>query len=60
MYITKSLLLLNGQKKFELWGQFLLAVEPVREVDSPDSTVGVDGDSQGFDVVGPVGPAGEV
>lgn len=60
MYITKSLLLLNGQKKFEFWGQFLLAVEPVRKVNPSNSTVGMDGDPECLDVVGPVGSPGEV
>ena len=54
------MLFLDGEEELELWGQLLLAVQPVGEVYAPDPTIGMDGHSQGLDVVGTVGPAGEV
>ena len=53
-------LVLHGQVEFELGGQLVLAVQPVREVHSPDPAVGVDLHSQGLDVVCAVGPPREV
>lgn len=55
-----SLLLLDWEEELELWWEFFLAVEPVREVNPADSTIGVDGDSQSFNVVGAVCPTSEV
>lgn len=60
MNVYISLLLLNGEEELELWREFLLAVKPIRKIDSADPAVGMDGDSEGFDVVGSVGPAREV
>ena len=56
----ESLLFLNRKEELELWGEFLLRVESVTEVDSSDSAVGVDCHSECLDVVAPVGPPGEV
>jgi len=50
----------DGQEKLELWGELVLGVQAVREVDSADAAVSVDLDSEGLDVVGTVGTAGEV
>jgi hypothetical protein len=36
------LLLSDGQEELELWGQLLLGVQAVREVDAADAAVGVD------------------
>ena len=55
-----SLLLLDGEEELELWRELFFAVETIGEVDSADAAIGVDGDSEGLDVVGAVGPAGEV
>lgn len=54
------MLLLNRQEELEFWRQLLLAVQPIREVDPADTAVGVDGHSQGFNVVGAVSPTREV
>lgn len=55
-----SLLLLYGEEELELGREFLLAVEPIGEVNSSDPTVGVDLHAKGFYVVGAVGSASEV
>lgn len=55
-----SLLFLYRQEEFEFGREFLLAVQPVREVDAPDPAVGVDLHPQSLDVVGTVGSAREV
>ena len=34
--------LLQGQKQLELWGQLLLRVEAVREVDAANAAIGMD------------------
>ena len=46
-----SLLFLNGKEKLELWRKFFLAIEAVREVNTPDSAVGMDCDPEGLDIV---------
>ena len=53
-------LVLHGQVEFELSWQLILAVEPVREVDPPDSAVGVDLHSEGLNVVRSVGSSSEI
>lgn len=58
--LFRSLLLLNGQEKLELGGQFFLAVQPVREVDPPYAAVRMYGHPQRLDVVRPVGPPREI
>ena len=50
----------DGKEELELWGQLVLGVEAVREVDSADAAVGVDLHAQGLDVVGTIGTAREV
>ena len=54
------MLFLDGQKQLELWGEFLLRVETIWEINSSDSAVGMDRDSEGFNVVATIGPASEV
>lgn len=58
--LYRSLLLLDGKEEFEFGWEFLLAVEPIGEVYSPDPTVGVDLHAKSFYVVGAVGPTGKV
>ena len=60
MNVYISLLFLDRKEELEFWGKFLLAVQPIGEVDSTDSAVGVNGDSEGLYVVGAVSSAGEV
>ena len=50
----------NGEEKFELWGELVFGVQAVGEVNSTDSAVSVNLDSEGFDVVGTVGTSGEI
>ena len=50
----------NWQEELELWGELILGVESIREVDSSDSAVGVDLNSKGLYVVGTVGSSGEI
>ena len=50
----------HWQEEFELRGQFVLGVQSVGEVNSSNSAVGMDLDSECLDVVGSVGSAGEV
>jgi len=52
--------LLHRQEELELWGELFFRVQTVGEVDSSDTTVGVDLHSQSLDVVGPVRPSREV
>lgn len=52
--------LLDGQEKLELGRQLVLAVESVAKVNSADSAVGVDLNSQSLDVIRSVRAAGEV
>ena len=58
--LWRSLLLLNGEEKFELWGKFLFTVQPIGEVNSADPAIGVDGDSQSFDIVGSISSPCEI
>ena len=58
--MTALTFLLDWEVELELSRQLLLAVEPVREVNSPDPTVGVDLNSQSLHIVCPVGSPGEV
>ena len=51
-----SLLLLDGKKEFKLRGKLLFTVQPVREINSSDSAVGVDGHTQSFNVIASVSP----
>lgn len=55
-----SLLFLNGQEQLEFRRQLFLAVQPVREVDPPDTAIGMNGHPQGFNVVRPIGPPCEI
>merc|ERR1719335_1217362 len=55
-----SLVLLHWEEQLELWGQLLLTVEAIREVDPPDAAVGVELDAQSLDVVRSVRAAREV
>jgi hypothetical protein len=50
----------NWQEEFELWWQLILSVQSVREVDSSDSTVGVDLHPQRLYVVRTVSSASEI
>ena len=50
----------HWQEEFELRGQFVLGVQSVGEVNSSNSAVGMDLDSEGFNVVGSVGSTREV
>ena len=50
----------NGQEQFEFGRELVLGVESVGEVDSSNSAVGVDLDSQGLYVVGTVSSSGEI
>jgi hypothetical protein len=50
----------NGQEKFEFWGQLVFGVESVGEIDSTNSAVSVNLDSEGFDIVGTVSTSGEI
>ena len=53
-------LLLNRQEQLELRRQLLLGIETIGEVDAADTTVCVDLNAKGLDVVRAVGAAGEV
>ena len=55
-----SLLLLDGKEELELRWQFLFRVKSIREVNSSDPAIGVDGHSQGLNVVSAVGTTGEI
>lgn len=44
----------NGQEQLELWWKLIFSVESVWEIDSPDSAVGMNLNSQGLYVVGTV------
>lgn len=57
---TESLLFLNRKEKFELGGEFFLAVETVRKINSADSAIGVNGDPQSLDIVATIGPTRKV
>ena len=50
----------NWEEEFELRGQFVLGVQSVGEVNSSNSAVGMDLDSEGLNVVCSVGSASEV
>ena len=50
----------NWEEKFELGRKLILSVESVGEVDSSDSAVSVDLDSEGLYVVGTVSSSGEI
>lgn len=50
----------DWQEKFELWWKLILSVESIREVDSSNSAVGVDLNSESFYVVGTVSSSGEI
>ena len=50
----------NWQEELELWWELILSVESIREVDSSDSAVGMDLDSEGLYVVGSVSSPGEI
>jgi len=58
--LSLSLLPLDGQKELELGGELLFGVQPIGEVDSPNSAVRVDLDTQGFNVVSAVCSSREV
>ena len=50
----------DWQEQFELWWQLVFRVESVGEVDSSDSAVGVDLNSEGLYVIGTVRSPGEI
>lgn len=50
----------DGQEQFELGRQFLLGVQPIREVYPSNATIGVDLHSERFDVIRPVRSPREV
>ena len=50
----------NRQEEFEFWRQLIFGVEPVGEVDSSNSTVGVDLNSQSLYIIGTVGSSSEI
>ena len=50
----------NWQEEFELWWKLILRVESVGEVDSSNSTVGMNLDSQSLYVIGTIGSASEI
>ena len=60
MSVAALTFLLDREVQLELCRQLLLAVQPVRKVNSPDPTVCVDLNPQRLHVVGPIGPSGEV
>jgi len=51
---------LNGKEELELWGKFLLGVQPVGKIDPPDPAVLVQLHPKSLNVVSPVSPTGEV
>ena len=55
-----SLLFLDGEEEFEFGRQFFFAVESIGEIYSSNSAVGMDLHSEGFYIVGTVGPSREV
>ena len=50
----------NWQEELEFWGELVLGVESIGEIDSSDSAVSMNLNSEGFYVVGTVGPSGEI
>lgn len=58
--MTNSLLFLDGQEELKFWWQLLLAVESVREINSTNSAIRMDGHPQCLNVVGPVGSTGKI
>ena len=50
----------NGQEELEFGRKLVFGVQSVREIDSPDSAVSVDLDSEGLYVVGTIGSSGEI
>lgn len=51
-----SLLFLNGKKELELRRKLLFTIEPVREIDSSDTAVGVDSHTQSFNIITTISP----
>lgn len=58
--LNHSLLFLNGQEQLELGRKFFFRVESIGEVDTADSTVGVDCHAQSLDVVTTIGSPGKI
>ena len=50
----------NRQEQFELWRKLVFGVEPVREIDSSNSAVGMDLNSKSLNIVGTVSSPGEI
>jgi hypothetical protein len=50
----------NWKEQLELWGKLVLGVESVWEVDTTNTAVSVDLDSQSFDIVGTVSSTREI
>ena len=55
-----SLLFLDGKEEFEFWWKLFFTVEPIRKVYSSNSTIRMDLDSQGLNVVGTIGSSCEI
>ena len=51
---------LDWQEELKLWREFFFAVKSVRKVNSADSTIGVDGDSQSFNIIRAICPTSKV
>ena len=50
----------NWQEELEFWGELVLGVESIGEIDSSDSAVSMNLNSEGFYVVSTIGPSGEI
>ena len=50
----------NWQEELEFWGQLVLGVEPVGEIDSSDSAISMNLDPQGLYVIGTVSSSCEI
>jgi len=58
--ISSSFVCLNWKEQLELGRQFLFGIQAVGEIDATDATVGVDLDTQCFDVIRTVSSACEI
>ena len=60
MNVYISLLFLDRKEELEFWGEFFLAIQTVRKVNSTDSAICMNGHSKSLYIVGAVSPAGEI
>jgi hypothetical protein len=57
---STRVLLGDGQKELELWRKFLLRIQSVGKINAADAAIGVDLNSERFDVIGTICASGEI